>query len=75
MKTSRILFAALSVLLSVSVYGQDITVSGNVTDASDGTAIPYVSVHLKGTMKGVSADDQGHYSISAPSDAVLVFKQ
>lgn len=73
MKTSRILFTALSVLLSVAVYGQNITVSGNVTDASDGTAIPYVSVHLKGTMKGVSADDQGHYSISAPSDAVLVF--
>ena len=73
MKTSKILFTALSVLLSVVVYGQNITVSGNVTDASDGTAIPYVSVHLKGTMKGVSADDQGHYSISAPSDAVLVF--
>lgn len=73
MKTGRILFAALSVLLSVMAYGQDVKVTGNVSDASDGSAIPFVSVHVKGTMKGVSADDQGHYSISAPADAVLVF--
>jgi hypothetical protein len=73
MKSGRILFAALSVLLSVMAYGQDVKVTGNVSDASDGSAIPFVSVHVKGTMKGVSADDQGHYSISAPADAVLVF--
>ena len=73
MKTGRILFAVLSALCSLAAYGQNITVSGDVTDASDGTAIPYASVHVMGTMRGVSADDQGHYSISAPSDAVLVF--
>lgn len=73
MKTGRILFAALSVLLSVMAYGQDVKVTGNVSDASDGSAIPFVSVHVKGTMKGVSADDQGHYSIVAPGDGVLVF--
>ena len=73
MKTGRILFAALSVLLSVVAYGQDINVTGNVSDASDGSAIPFVSVHVKGTMKGVSADDRGHYSIMAPGDGVLVF--
>ena len=73
MKTSRILFAALLVLLSGVVYGQDIKVTGSVLDASDGTAVPYASVHVKGTMRGVSADDQGHFSISAPGDGVLVF--
>ena len=73
MKTSRILFAALLVLLSGVVYGQDIDVTGNVLDASDGTAVPYASVHVKGTMRGVSADDQGRFSISAPGDGVLVF--
>lgn len=73
MKTGRILFAALSVLLSVVAYGQDINVTGNVSDASDGSTIPFVSVHVKGTMKGVSADDQGHYSIVAPGNGVLVF--
>ena len=59
MKTSRILFAALLVLPSVMSYGQDITVTGNITDASDGTGVPYASVHLKGSMTGVSADAQG----------------
>ena len=73
MKTSRILFAALLVLLSGVVYGQDIEVTGSVLDASDGTAVPYASVHVKGTMRGVSADDQGRFSISAPGDGVLVF--
>ena len=73
MKTSRIFFAALSVMLSAVAYGQQITVTGNVTDASDGTGVPYASVHLKGTMTGVSADTQGSYSITVPSDGVLVF--
>lgn len=73
MKTSRILFAALSVFLSAVMYGQDIEVTGSVLDASDGTAVPYASVHVKGTMRGVSADDQGRFSISAPGDGVLVF--
>lgn len=73
MKTSRIIFAALSVMLSAVAYGQQITVTGNVTDASDGTGVPYASVHLKGTMTGVSTDPQGSYSITVPSDGVLVF--
>ena len=73
MKTSRILFAAFLVLLSAVAYGQGLTVSGNVLDASDGTAIPYASVHLKGTMNGVSADAQGHFSILVPADGMLVF--
>ena len=73
MKTSKILFAALSVFLSVLAYAQKSTVTGNVSDASDGAVIPYASVHLKGTMIGVSADAQGHFSISVPEDAVLVF--
>lgn len=73
MKTSRIVFAALSVMLPAVVYGQQITVTGNVTDASDGTGVPYASVHLKGTMTGVSADSQGTYTITVSSDGVLVF--
>ena len=73
MKTSRIILAALSVMLSAVAYGQQITVTGNVTDASDGTGVPYASVHLKGTMTGVSTDSQGNYSITVPSDGVLVY--
>ena len=73
MKTSVVLFVALSVLLSVEAFAQQITVTGTVTDASDGAEVPYASVHIKGTMTGVSADLEGKYSIVAPSDAILVF--
>ena len=73
MKTSVVLFVALSVFLSVETYAQQIIVTGTVTDASDGAEVPYASVHIKGTMAGVSADLEGKYSIVAPSDAILVF--
>ena len=73
MKTSVVLSVALSVLLSVEAFAQQITVTGTVTDASDGAEVPYASVHIKGTMTGVSADLDGKYSISASSDAILVF--
>lgn len=63
----------LAVLLCQVVHGQNISVSGNITDSSDGEPIPYASVHLEGTMTGTSSDDQGHYSISVPHDGVLVF--
>ena len=73
MKTSRIFLAALAVMLSAVAYAGQITVTGNVSDASDGTGVPYASVHLKGTMTGVSTDLQGNFSIVVPSDGVLVF--
>ena len=73
MKTSVVLFVALSVFLSASAYAQQVTVTGTVTDASDGAEVPYASVHVKGTMTGVSADLEGKYSINVPSDGVLVF--
>ena len=73
MKTDRILFVIMTGLLSVGAFAQQITVTGVVTDASDGTGVPYASIHIKGTMMGVSADLQGKYAITTPSDGVLVF--
>ena len=69
-KFGCILIAAL--MFSVA-YAQNISVSGNVTDSSTGDPIPYASVHLEGTLVGVSSDNQGHYSISVPHDGLLVF--
>ena len=54
-------------------FAQNITVSGNVTDSSSGEPIPYASIHLEGTIIGVSSDNEGHYSISVPHDGLLVF--
>ena len=63
----------IAVLFASAAYAQNISISGNVTDSSTGEPIPYASIHLEGTMIGVSADSEGHYSISAPHDGRLVF--
>ena len=69
-KLGCILIAAL---MCSTALGQNISVSGNITDASTGDPVPYASVHLEGTMVGVSSDNEGHYSISVPHDGMLVF--
>ena len=63
----------LAAVVSATVYGQDITVTGKVSDAGSGEPVPFASVHLDGTMTGVSTDEYGVYSIRVPSDGVLVF--
>lgn len=67
--------AILAALLSFAAHAQEIpmTVSGKVTDSSDGSPVPFASVHLEGTMVGVSTDNQGHYTITIPEDGILIF--
>lgn len=69
----KLFLMVLSVLMTTAAFAQNLTVSGNVTDASTGEPVPFASVHLKDTMTGVSTDADGHYSLSVPSDGVLVF--
>ena len=59
--------------MSSAAFAQNISVSGNVTDSSNGEPIPFASVHLDGTTIGVSTDSEGHYSLSVPHDGMLVF--
>ncbi|MGM9748763.1 MAG: SusC/RagA family TonB-linked outer membrane protein, partial [Candidatus Cryptobacteroides sp.] len=66
-------FTALAVLIGTLAAAQNVTVTGTVKDASDGSPIPFASVHLKGTMTGVSSDAEGQYSIKVPADGVLVY--
>jgi len=62
-----------AVMMSSVAFAQNISISGNVTDASTGEPVPFVSIHIEGTMTGVSSDQEGYYTISAPADATLVF--
>ncbi len=49
-------------------------ISGRVTTADDGSALPGVSVVVKGTTVGTSTDASGNYRLSvAPNASVLVF--
>ena len=69
----KLFLVVLSVLMTTAAFAQNLTVSGNVTDSTNGEPVAFASVHLKGTMTGVSTDAEGHYSLSVPADGVLVF--
>lgn len=65
---------AMAMLLSGPLQAQDRTVSGVVTSDEDGSALPGVSVVLKGTTTGTVTDMEGNYSVSVPqSGGTLVF--
>ena len=55
------------------VYGQQVTVTGNVTSLEDGLPIPGVTVLEKGTTNGTTTGPDGNYTIRVASDATLVF--
>ncbi len=68
----KFLFLSIVVaLLSIQAsFGQQ--VSGTVTD-TEGIPLPGATVVVKGTTTGTTADFDGNYSITAPSDGTLVF--
>lgn len=70
----RLLFVAaygflLLTLCMGSAYAQDRTVSGKVTSAESGEALPGVNVIVKGTSQGTVTDVDGNYRLGVPSDA------
>jgi iron complex outermembrane receptor protein len=62
----------VALVISLGAFAQDV-VSGKVTDAADGSAIPGVSVTVKGTTKGAQTDVNGTYKVNAASGSTLVF--
>ena len=73
--TRRLILTLLTALTAIAASAQDnpLTVKGKVTDSSDGSPIPFVSVHIDGTMVGINADADGFYSITIPEDCTLIF--
>lgn len=74
MKKVKLFFTALMLLVTVITYGQNITVTGTVKDSSTGDSVPAASVLIKGSgvVNGVATDENGRFSISVQSNAVLV---
>ncbi|MGM0580387.1 MAG: SusC/RagA family TonB-linked outer membrane protein [Bacteroidota bacterium] len=56
-----------------SLYAQEKTVSGTVTDAKTGQSIPGVNVLVVGTSQGTTTDFDGKYKISVSSGDKLKF--
>ncbi len=54
-------------------FAQQVEITGQVTDAEDGTPIPGVNISVKGTTTGTITDFDGKYKISARSEDFLLF--
>lgn len=63
----------LFLLAGTVALAQNRTVTGKVTSADDGTALPGVSVVEKGTSNGTATNADGTYTLSVPENAILVF--
>ena len=57
-------------LCSLLAFSQSRVVTGKITD-KDGRAVPFASVKIKGSPNGVSADDNGQYSLKVKAGDVL----
>lgn len=73
----RILLVCLTAVFALvcsESWAQERTVSGRVTSAEDGTALPGVNIVLKGTTNGTVTDADGNYSLKVQgSGGILVF--
>jgi TonB-linked SusC/RagA family outer membrane protein len=68
-----LILAGLIAFLLPSAYAQDTIYNGTVSDGADNSAIPGVSVSIKGTKSGVITDTDGKFSLSASPGSTLVF--
>lgn len=69
----RIIIFSLLVLTFGSAMSRNITVKGVVRDSISKVPVPFASILLKGTDRGVLTDDKGRYTIvtSLPFDSVM----
>lgn len=67
----KLLLLFYLITLSIAALAQQFEIRGKITD-SDGEPIPFVSVFIKGTTKGVSANAEGVYSINVERGLVTL---
>lgn len=72
MKKVKVLFLMMALsLAALSASAQNIVVKGTVTDAADGTPVPYATIAVKGTSVWTTTENDGTYSIESPVNGVL----
>src|SRR6187551_1059035 len=67
----RLFFALLALIFSQTIFAQGGIVKGRVT--SGDTALPSVTVRVKGLTTAAATDANGNFTISAAPDATLIF--
>lgn len=71
MKEFRLLLAAGALFLCACLSAQNISVRGTVRD-TEGEPVPGTGVLVEGTRQGVATDLDGRFTLTAPSQGVLV---
>ena len=66
-------FAGMLLFLGGSLLGQQVSVSGTVTDQETGETLPGVTITVEGTTQGTVTDIDGNYELRVSEDATLVF--
>jgi len=69
----KVLLACLLVGISLIGFAQTAAITGTVTSGEDGTALPGVSVIIKGTSTGTQTDVNGKFSLSVAKGKTLDF--
>ncbi len=69
----RLFMLTFGIMMSLVVFGQQVRVSGTVTDAADRQTLPGVNVVVKGTLTGAITGIKGEYSLMANPGDVLLF--
>lgn len=69
-----LLFIFSYVFLLWGIQAQNTVLTGKVSDAINGNALPGVSVSVKGSTAGVVTDMDGNYSISLPQGKGLIIE-
>jgi len=56
-------------LFYVIAFGQEKTITGTVTDSTDGSSLPGVNIYVEGTTTGTTSDVDGNYKITVPGES------
>lgn len=73
MNKKLLLSFVLLCTLVFRVVAQDRAITGKVISSEDGSALPGVSISVKGTSQGITSSSDGTYKINVQSNATLVF--
>jgi hypothetical protein len=68
----QLVFTVLGILLSISAFAQDFTLSGYLRDASTGEELLYATVSVAGTSQGVTTNLYGFYSLTLPKGSYQI---
>lgn len=72
-QTNKLILLCFSILMfTTSVWAQEKTVSGTVTD-TQGMPLPGVNVLVEGTQRGTQTDFDGNFSLQAAEGETLIF--